>query len=318
MDAVIQFLGGQGAMVLFVAILAKQIGLPIPAAPLLIAAGALAGNGQLSLGIAFASAMSAALLGDHVWYELGRRKGRVVLMWLCRLSFEATACVRRMEDIFTRHGMRSLIAAKFVPGLSTIAPPLAGIVGMRSAHYFFYNALGTAIWIGAELGLGYLLRDQLDWLQAVTSQIGPFLAVLTVAALGSYVVFRLVRRRFVERLVPRMTAERVTEKLAAGEDLFIVDLRSREARQDEAGIPGAVALSIENLLAMRKDFQDDRDTILYCACPGDAASLYAAWKLRGQGVTRVWPLAGGLGAWQALHNQPMAAHGMRDIHTVAA
>src|SRR5215217_1028830 len=130
MDDILHFLTQHGTLVLFAAVLAEQIGLPLPAVPFLIAAGALVGTDQMTLGVAVTTAVAAALLGDQVWYELGRRRGRPVLNWLCQISLEPTSCVRRTEEFFTRHGARSLVVAKFIPGLSTIAPPLAGIVGL--------------------------------------------------------------------------------------------------------------------------------------------------------------------------------------------
>src|SRR4029077_8760625 len=120
MNETLYFLTQYGSVLLFVVVLVEQVGLPVPALLFLIAAGALVGTGQMALSVAVGSAVLAALLGDQLWYELGRRRGRRVLNWLCRISLEPTSCVHRTEEFFTRHGMRSLVVAKFVPGLSTI------------------------------------------------------------------------------------------------------------------------------------------------------------------------------------------------------
>lgn len=300
MNEAIDFLAQHGTLVLFVAVFAEQIGLPLPAVPFLIAAGALAGTGQMALGMAVGSAVLAALAGDQVWFELGRRRGRRVLNWLCRISLEPTSCVRRTEDFFARHGVRSLVVAKFVPGLSTIAPPLAGIVGLAVPQYLLYNGLGTILWVGSGIGLGYLFSDQLEHALFVSAQIGPTVILILLGSVTGYVVLKALRRRQVERLVPRMTAQQVADKLAAGEDPTIIDLRSHAARQEEAGIPGSHSLSLEELNSRHEDLPRDRDVILYCDCPEDAASVQGAVLLRKLGFTRVWPLAGGIEAWRAI------------------
>ena len=154
MNEILEFLTQHGALVLAAAVFAEQVGLPLPALPFLIAAGALVGTGQMSLGVAVVLAVLAAMAGDQVWFELGRRRGRPVLKWLCRISLEPTSCVRRTEDFFARHGVRALLVAKFLPGFSTIAPPLAGIVGLSVPQYLLFNGLGTLLWVGTGLGLG--------------------------------------------------------------------------------------------------------------------------------------------------------------------
>src|SRR5215471_4642922 len=162
MNETLEFLAQHGMLVLCASVFAEQIGLPLPAIPFLIAAGAMVGNGQMALGMAVVSAVLAAMAGDQVWFELGRLRGRLVLNWLCRISLEPTSCVRRTEDFFARHGVRSLIVAKFVPGFSTIAPPLAGIVGLTVRQYLLFNGLGTLLWVGLGIGLGMAFSDQLE------------------------------------------------------------------------------------------------------------------------------------------------------------
>src|SRR5512145_986210 len=173
MNETIEFLTQHGAAVLAATVFAEQIGLPVPAMPFLIAAGALVGAGQMTLGMAVALAVVAAMAGDQVWFELGRRRGRLVLNWLCRISLEPTSCVRRTEDFFARHGVRSLLIAKFVPGYSTIAPPLAGIVGLSVSQYRLFNGLGTLLWVGTGLAVGLAFSNQLEQALSMSAQIGP-------------------------------------------------------------------------------------------------------------------------------------------------
>ena len=316
MNETIDFLAQQGTLVLFAAVLVEQIGLPLPAVPFLIAAGALVGTGQMTLGMAVGSAVLAALVGDQVWFELGRRRGRHVLNWLCRISFEPTSCVRRTEEFFARHGVRSLVVAKFVPGLSTIAPPLAGIMGLSVPQYLFYNGLGTLLWVGSGIGLGYLFSDQLEQVLSMTHHWGLTVGPILLVGVTGYVVYKVLHRFRVERLVPRLNVQQVSEKIAAGKDPLIIDLRSVGDRHEIPGIPGALPLLFDEL--MHHDLPRDRDVILYCSCPKDAASIHAAWKLREKGLTRVWPLAGGIEAWHAIAQKDGEAIRIIDGHPVAA
>jgi membrane protein DedA with SNARE-associated domain/rhodanese-related sulfurtransferase len=306
MNEMLDFLTQHGSLVLAAAVFAEQIGLPLPALPFLIAAGALVGAGQMTAGVALVSAVLAAMAGDQVWFELGRRRGRQVLNWLCRISLEPTSCVRRTEDFFSRHGVRALIVAKFVPGFSTIAPPLAGIVGLSVPQYLLFNGLGTVLWAGTGIGLGWIFSDQVEQALTISAQIGPTIGLTLIAAALSYVGYKAAHRYRMGDGVPRMTVRQLADKLAAGEQPVIVDLRSLAARQQEPGIPGAISLALEEVVAHQHELPRDRDVILYCACPRDASSVEGVLRLRKLGFTRVWPLAGGLGAWNAAANAPAA------------
>ena len=318
MNETLHFLTQHGTAVLFLIVLAKQIGLPIPAVPVLIAAGALVGTGQMVLGVAVGTAVFAALLGDQLWYELGRRRGRRVLNWLCRVSIEPTSCIQRTEDFFTRHGMRALVIAKFVPGLSTIAPPLAGIVGLRMPPYLLYNGVGTILWVGSGMGLGYAFSDQLEQAISVVAYLGPALAMILLGSVAAYVIAKVVHRYRVERAIPRVTAQEVTEKIAAGEAPVIIDLRSHGARREMAGIPGSQSLSVKEVIAGYRDLPRDRDVILYCGCPLDRSSARAARLLREKGLVRVWPLTGGIEAWHAITSKAEARIQVSEVRTAAA
>jgi membrane protein DedA with SNARE-associated domain/rhodanese-related sulfurtransferase len=318
MNETMHFLAQHGTIVLFATVLAEQIGLPLPAVPFLIAAGALVGTGQMSLSVAVVAAVSAALLGDQVWFELGRRRGRRVLNWLCRISLEPTSCVRRTEDFYARHGVRSLVVAKFVPGLSTIAPPLAGIVGLSVSQYLLYNGLGTFLWVGSGIGVGYVFSDQLEQALSLIAHLGLTVGLILLGGVTSYVSYKVLQWYRLEHVVSRLTVQQVREKIVAGEDPLIIDLRSVGDRRDIPGIPGSLPLSFEELIARLPDLPRDRDMILYCGCPKDAASIQAAWKLREKGFTRVWPLAGGIEAWRAVTAKTGNLVSVSESHPVAA
>jgi membrane protein DedA with SNARE-associated domain/rhodanese-related sulfurtransferase len=305
MHETLDFLAQHGLMVLAATVFAEQIGLPLPAMPFLIAAGALVGTGQMAPGLAVLSAVAAAMAGDQVWFELGRRRGRLVLNWLCRISLEPTSCVRRTEDFFARHGVRALVVAKFVPGFSTIAPPLAGIVGLSVLQYLLFNGLGTLLWVGTGIGLGIMFSDQLEQALSMSVQIGPAVGLTAVAAVIGYVIYKAVHRYHADYRVPRVTARQVREKLAAREELVIIDLRSLGTRMERPGIPGAVAMALDELAGRQHELPRDRDLILYCDCPRDASSVEGARRLRKLGFTRVWPLHGGVGAWNTAAATPL-------------
>lgn len=318
MNEILEFLANHGSLVLAAAVFAEQVGFPVPAMPFLIAAGALVGTGQMAPGMAVVSAVLAAMAGDQVWFELGRRRGRMVLNWLCRISLEPTSCVRRTEDLFARHGVRSLIVAKFVPGFSTIAPPLAGIVGLTVPQYLLFNGLGTLLWVGTGIGLGFTFSDQLEQALAMSVQIGPAVGLAALIAVMGYVVYKAINRYRADSRIARMTVRQLTDKIAAGEVPVIVDLRPLAARREEPGIPGAIPLTLDELPTRQHELPRDRDVILYCACPADASSVEGARRLQKLGFTRVSPLAGGLGAWNAAVAQSLTTAQVSDSQIVPA
>lgn len=205
MQEAVQFLIQYGYAVLFVWVLGEQVGLPIPSMPLLLAAGALAGNHQLSLILVIGLAVAASLLSDILWYEIGRLRGGRVLRLLCRISLEPDSCMRWTENAFARYGVHPLVVAKFVPGLNTAAPPLADIIGMSRSRFLLFDSLGALLWVGAFVGLGYLFSDQLEHIAASIPRLGKWLGAVVGAGLIMYIGWKyLARRRFLRRL--RVTA----------------------------------------------------------------------------------------------------------------
>jgi membrane protein DedA with SNARE-associated domain len=259
------FLIRHGYAVLFGWVLLEQMGLPIPAAPLLIAAGALARAGKMNLTFALALALIAVILADLFWYSLGRYRGGRILKLLCRISLEPDSCVRRTENLFVRHGVHSLLVAKFVPGLNTAAPSLAGIFRMPVRRFMIFDSLGALLWVVSVTSLGLIFSDQLE--QIALRWSGWLVAVLA-GSLAAYVLWKFIqRRRFIHRLrIARITPKELMDKLRAGETISIVDLRQpMDIEAFPQMIPGALRIAMEEIEERHAEIPRDRDVVLYCS-----------------------------------------------------
>ena len=266
MERTVDFLLQHGYSLLFFWVLAEQLGAPVPTIPLFLAIGALSGAARMSIVWAALLAVFAALLADSVWYWLGRTKGIRVLQLLCKISLEPDSCVRRTEGAFEKSGAWSLLIAKFVPGLSTVAPPLAGIIQMRPRRFLLFDSAGAALWASAFLGVGYVFSEQIEDVAAYAARFGRGFGVFLMGMLALYVAYKaLVRRRFLRELrIARITAEELKKKIDAGEELVIVDLRhSVDFEANPETIPGAVHLDAQNL-QKSDSLPRDREVILYC------------------------------------------------------
>ncbi len=268
MESTLQFVIHHGYVVLFVWVGLEQAGLPIPAVPVLLAAGALAGTGRMHLAFILGTAVVASLLSDISWYGLGRRRGMGILHLLCRISLEPDSCVRETENLFSRRGIASLLVAKFIPGLSTVAPPLAGIIRMHPGRFLLFDGLGALLWAGVFVVLGVLFSEQLAKMAVLLATMGSWLLAIVLGGLGVYLVWKfLARRRFLRRLrIARITPEELHQKLETGEEVMIVDLRHPlEFDADPVVIPGSVRFSARDLEARRLPIPRDREVILYCS-----------------------------------------------------
>jgi|HubBroStandDraft_2_1064218.scaffolds.fasta_scaffold45679_2 membrane protein DedA with SNARE-associated domain/rhodanese-related sulfurtransferase len=301
MHRTLEFLLHHGYVVLLAWVFAEQAGVPIPSLPLLLAAGALAGSHQLNIFASLFIVGLAAVCADTLWYELGRRKGIRILQVLCKISIEPDSCVRRTEGVFSKQGARSLLFAKFLPGLSTIAPPLAGIFHMRPHRFLVFDAAGSLLWGATFLGLGFVFSGQIERIAESAASLGGWLVVILLGSFASYIGYKYIgRRRFLHELrISRITVEELKVKIDAGEDLVIVDLRhSIELEADPETIPGAIRVDAKELEDKTDLLPRDREIILYCTCPNEATSARLALLLRKHGITRIRPLQGGLEAWR--------------------
>ena len=267
MDAVVDVLVQYGYVVVFGWVFAEQIGLPLPAVPVLLAAGAVAGNGRLSVALVLVLAAIASLVSDTIWYWIGRVRGGRVLGWLCRISLEPDSCVRRTQRLFSARGARSLLIAKFVPGFSTAAPPLAGIVRMPVLQFLAFTGLGGLIWAGLFVGVGWLAAYQLEVVASYAERFGHGVGALAVAAILGYVAWKFImRQRFLRKIrIARITPEELKTKLDGHEDLMLVDLRdSIDFETEPSIIPGALHMTTEELEARHHEIPREREIVLYC------------------------------------------------------
>jgi membrane protein DedA with SNARE-associated domain len=267
MHSILEFILRHGYLVLLAWVFAEQAGVPVPSLPLLLAAGALAGAGKLNFAIALLVCLLAAVSADTIWYELGRRKGIKILQLLCKISLEPDSCVRRTEGLFEKQGARSLLFAKFLPGLNTVATPLAGIVNMRVRKFLLFDALGSLFWAGTFLGIGYLFSSQIERIAERAEQLGRGLFVLLLGALAAYILFKFTaRQKFIRDLrIARISVDDLKRKIDEGEDLTIFDLRhSLDFEADPETIPGAFRMDSSELSEKRDTLPRDREVILYC------------------------------------------------------
>lgn len=292
--------GQTGIALVVLNILLDQVGIPVPAVPTLIVAGAIAADRGMSPFELFAGCASASVLADVLWYAAGRRYGNRVMKTLCRVSLTPDSCVSQTQLRFERWGAGALILAKFVPGLGLLAPPLAGAIRMSVARFLSFSALGSAMWSGLFLGLGALFHSQIARLLPLVRQLGGVLFALLGALLAAYVAYKWwERRRFQAMLrMSRIDVAELHRMLDEGSAPLIIDVRSPTGRLLEPRrIPGALAVNLEEIARELPGLPKDREVVLYCSCPNEASAALAARTLIRNGFTKVRPLRGGLDEW---------------------
>jgi membrane protein DedA with SNARE-associated domain len=255
-----------GYALLFFWVLAEQGALPIPSLPLLVAVGALIHLGRLHAIPAMACCLAGALAADLVWFYFGRTRGKRVLRLICRLSLEPDSCVRQTETTFLKYGLKTLLVAKFLPGLNAVAAPLAGDSRVGAIRFLVYDTLGIIAWSGAYIAVGYIFSNQVEDALGYAQQLGAVVLALMVALLAAWILWKyLQRRRFFRTLeTARISPQELRYRLESGEDLYIVDLRTR-VDADSPSVPGAIRLSIEDLAIHSKQVPRDREIVLYCS-----------------------------------------------------
>jgi membrane protein DedA with SNARE-associated domain/rhodanese-related sulfurtransferase len=292
-----------GYLLLFGWVLIEQLGVPLPAMPVLLAAGALSSQHEISFLLALLAGLAAALVADTAWFFIGRRYGHHVLRILCKLSLEPMVCVRRTQNSFSRRRAVTLVVAKFVPGLSTLAPPVAGENGMDFGAFLLFDGIGSTLWLGAFLAIGRFFGDLLKRDPSLLDWVGRFSgALLILGILGFFLAHVLRRRKILKELVAsRLEPEELKLQLDRGEPVYIVDLRNlSELFSDPFVLPGALHISPDALAARHREIPRDRDVVLYCSCPNEATAAKTAMTLHKLGIERVRPLRGGYDEWKRL------------------
>ncbi len=301
MTEMLQFVVRHGYMLVFAWVFVEQAGLPVPSAPLLLAAGALSGMHQMNLGVAVAVAVIGAVASDSMWYEIGRQKGVRVLQLICRISLEPDSCVRRTQVSFARNGPRVLLGAKFIPGLNAMAAPLAGIIKMGWRRFLLFDMIGTLAWVGVFTITGYAFSGELERVAARAAYLGESSLVLLLAAFVGYILWKFYnRQKFLRKLkIARITPEELKEKIDAGEDILVVDLRhSLDFDANPETIAGALHIDAAELEEAYDVIPRDREIVLFCACPNEATAARLALLLRSKGITRIRPLSEGYEGWR--------------------
>ena len=310
MQELIDLLHQHGLLLVFLVTLASRVGLPVPAAPLIVVAGGLVAAGRMALIDLLLVSVLANVIADWVWYAAGRHYGSRIMRLVCRVSQSPDSCVLESEGMLTRWGGGSLVLAKFIPGVSLVAPPMTGAMRMPFWQFVFYDAVAALVWTLAYLLLGLVFRHQIEQVLAAMEQ-ATWLALGLVGVLvvlfGGYRIWQRHRLKQVQSIV-RMAPEELMQRMQQGWQPLILDVRSREMTALEPdGLPGAQRVDMAQLRTQMSDEERERPIVVYCNCPGDVSAAQAARRLRGLGFRQVWPLLGGLDGWLE------AGHGVQPV-----
>jgi membrane protein DedA with SNARE-associated domain/rhodanese-related sulfurtransferase len=291
-----------GVLIVFAVVLVEQIGLPIPAFPILIVAGALSVDGDTSWPAVLAVSLLACLISDGFWFRAGRHYGKRILKLLCKISLSPDYCVSQTEDNFNRWGPKALIVAKFIPGFNTIAPPLAGAMGTRVSTFLGFSVLGGLLWSGTGIAIGAFFHTSVDQVLDILSTMGTTALIVLGVLLLLFVAFKYVeRKRFRQSMeIERVTIDDLKQLLEQGKEPVLIDARSVTAQMLEPAIPGALLFNGgETVPEIIAALDKGRHIIVYCSCPNDVTAAHVAKQLVGHGYKAAKPLHGGLDAWNA-------------------
>jgi len=316
MRALIDLLIQHDFLLVFLVTLAARVGAPVPAAPLLVVAGGLAAAGRLSALSLVVAAVLANVLGDAIWFIAGRNYGHRVLRLLCRVSLSPDVCVRQSESLIARWGGSSLLAAKFLPGISVVAAPMAGALGMGWRRFVAYDAVAGLVWTACFLGLGLIFSDQIQDVLDALSNAGLLAVGAIVAVLLLLVGNRWRRRRQMARLqgeVERISVEDAAALVEQDMAPLFIDVRSDPGRAaDPRTLPGALNIPLTRLPEYAQELPDDRLLVLYCNCPNEVSAIQGAHELMQRGHARVLALDGGLDGWHELQRRQSRDRGDGD------
>lgn len=288
--------GHWGLALVFGSVLLEQGGLPVPAAPILLAAGALADDGLASPEFVLATALVACLIADHAWFVLGRRHGRRLLARVCRVSLSPDSCVRKTDELIARHGAALLLVAKFIPGISAVTVPTAAAMGLSYRRFVAFDLLGSLLWCGAYVGLGMIFSREVSRALEALNAVGGWSLAIVAALFAAYILLKAARRERLKRLyrAVRIDSEEMAGLIEAEPDLLVLDARSELARAADARVlPNSLLFDHDTALERLPPDSHGRTIITFCTCPNEASAALLADRLLKAGYARVRVLAGG-------------------------
>jgi len=299
MPNLISLLHQYGVLIVFAIVLVEQIGLPIPAVPILIVAGALSVIGDMSWPLVLLVSLLACAISDYTWFRAGRHYGSRILRLMCRISLSPDHCVRQTEDKFNHWGPKALVVAKFIPGFNTIAAPMSGAMGISSKRFLSFSLMGGLLWSGTYIAVGAIFHASVDRVLAALSTMGSTAVGVLAVLLALFVAYKyLERRRFRKAMqLERIDIDDLFSLIDGGHDPVLVDARSTTAQGLEAAIPGALLFNATDSGPVLAALDRDRHVIVYCSCPNDITAISVAQQLMTRGYHRAKPLRGGLDAW---------------------
>ncbi len=300
MQHLMELLEQYGAIIVFINVLLEQLGLPIPAYPMLLITGSLSGDGHYSFASLWIIAVIAALIADCIWFYAGRKYGTRVINKLCKISLSPDSCVKQTESLFLKVGPASLLFCKFIPGFASISSVLAGSLKTRLLTFLFFDGLGAVIWVGSALLLGSLFSSAIDQLLNVLIELGKWGSALLGIALALFISKKWwERHRFLKSLrMAKISVNALYDLIEGGANPVIIDTRSPHLMED-GWIPGARFIDQNRVDELAEQISPDDEIVLYCSCPNDVTAAKIAKAFISKGYINVRPLAGGIDAWNA-------------------
>ena len=296
MEALLQFIEAYGLWVVFVCVLLDQGGLPTPAYPPIIVTAALAVDQGKSLAAILLVAILAAVLADVLWYMCGRLFGATMIRLMCKISLSPDTCVGATRKVYGRWGAKSLIFAKYVPGLAAVATTLAGETRIHIGRFIIYDGIGAALWATGAVALGAIFHDAVGDVLVTLEELGSYALLLLALALTLFIAVKWRNRRLflMQIQMARLTPEELEALMLGQLPLTILDVRSAESRARTGWIPGSILVT--DIDGLQLDAMSE--VVVYCDCPNDASAAVAARRLKERGFVKVRPLAGGFSAWK--------------------
>jgi len=268
LSALSSLLAQHGLTLVFLNVLLAQLGLPLPALPILILAGALVADGTLHVLALAIVVVIASLMGDTPWYFAGRRYGYRILRTLCRISMEPDSCVKQTETIFSRWGPPSLLFAKYVPGFSTVAPPLAGTMGLGLGRFLSYSGVAALLWAASPVAAGFFFQREVEWVVASLESMGAGAVAIVGGLIAAYLAVKAIERYLLIRFLRmvRITVPDLRQMIDDGQQPVILDVRSPLAREAEPRvIPGAISMDLDAAERVLERVPPGRDVVVYCS-----------------------------------------------------